>query len=372
MDPDHQTDDLKDKLIPFIGTRCSVCGGNDLELWYDQTDEDSVDNIRLVCKQCNTIREYDFEYYMLQLLEKNEQFRNIKTTELADGGKRQHFDIIADELVENEWKKIYIELKASSSFTTQRLHAILNIVLSGKSNTGNAKIVFAFPGRLPQQSIAFFKKYGIGIWDLAYISKRFSKEIKTVYHPILQPLFLKGLVSPTPLEKKLINDLKSMKPRKKNCFQYQKLIGKILERLFCPPLESPLSEHSDLSRVNRRDFILPNYVETGFWAFIRSEYLGYYIVADAKNYVGKISKKCALQLSNYLKAKGAGLFGLIVSRNGGAKGCIQTIRDIWIFDKKLIIILTDDDVEKMLIERLSGRNPEIIIRQKIEDFRLTL
>jgi hypothetical protein len=124
-------------------------------------------------------------------------------------------------------------------------------------------------------------------------------------------------------------------------------------------------------KINRRDFILPNYSEDDFWAFIRYQYSGDYVV-DAKIYSGKIKKRNVLQISNYLKKHGAGLFGLIICRRGGDNSCVQTLREIWAIDRKLIIVLTDDDIEKVLIEKSSGRNPEIIIRQKIEDFRLAL
>ena len=59
--------------------------------------------------------------------------------------------------------------------------------------------------------------------------------------------------------------------------------------------------------ANRRDFIFPNYCDTGFWAFLRSRYGADYIVADAKNYSQNVSRKDILQMSNYLKAHGAGL-----------------------------------------------------------------
>lgn len=38
----------------------------------------------------------------------------------------------------------------------------------------------------------------------------------------------------------------------------------------------------------------------------------------------------------------------------------------------MIIILDDNDVEQMLIEKKNGGNPEKLIRQKIEDFRLLI
>lgn len=38
----------------------------------------------------------------------------------------------------------------------------------------------------------------------------------------------------------------------------------------------------------------------------------------------------------------------------------------------MIIVLQDNDIEQMLLEKLSKRDPENVIRQKIEDFRLSI
>lgn len=56
------------------------------------------------------------------------------------------------------------------------------------------------------------------------------------------------------------------------------------------------------------------------------------------------------------------------------EGALFTLREVWAIDKKLIIILQDNDIEQMLLEKISKRDPENVIRQKmkIEDFRLSL
>ncbi len=75
-------------------------------------------------------------------------------------------------------------------------------------------------------------------------------------------------------------------------------------------------------------------------------------------------------MGNYLKMHGAGLFGIIVSRNGGDTGCYYTCREMWAMDQKLIIVLNDEEVIKMIIAKGTSNDPEEIIRQKIEQFRL--
>lgn len=85
-----------------------------------------------------------------------------------------------------------------------------------------------------------------------------------------------------------------------------------------------------------------------------------------------LQKKEVLQIANYLKVHGSGLFGIIVTRIGSSKSTIHTLQEVWSLDKKLIIVLNDVDVEQMLLEKINNREPEAVLRQKIEDFRLSI
>lgn len=362
--------------------KCALCGKENDNLQFhhilplDEGGNENISNLIWLCPNCNfsihgRIREVDLEQYFYLILSESEEFRNVVMQKsFRKENQIARVDLVAQEKIGDNWKEVLIEIKAQSSFTKARLSEILKLLRFYGTFAKDAKLVFLFPGELNQETYDVFEKQNIEIWDSNYIRKRFQKEIRHVANPRMQLLLMKKIVPRLSLERRLISDLKATKPGKRDWAKYQKLVGQILERLFCPPLQTPISELSDSSRTNRRDFVLPNYSNVGFWAFIRSKYYGDYIVVDAKNYSGKITKNVALQISNYLKKHGSGLFGLIVCRHGGNRASLQTLREVWAIDKKLIIVLTDDDIEKMLIEKSNRGNPEIIIRQKIEDFRL--
>lgn len=151
---------------------------------------------------------------------------------------------------------------------------------------------------------------------------------------------------------------------------YQRTIRDILAALWCPPLEQPLSENSNNSGVNRRDVIFPNYSDDGIWKFLRDHYEAHYIVVDAKNYGHPIKKVEVLQIANYLGNHGAGLLGVIVCRNGVSNSAEVTRREQWIIHRKLLVFLSDEDIDQMVSFAIVGSDPAIVIRQKIEDFRL--
>jgi hypothetical protein len=117
---------------------------------------------------------------------------------------------------------------------------------------------------------------------------------------------------------------------------------------------------------------MANYADDGYWHFMRTHYQADFVVIDAKNYKGKVKKSEVLQLANYLSARGTGLFGMITTRKGADTGATWTIREQWVLYSKLIVVLNDEDLDQMLTARDAGAEPWAVIRQKIEDFRLSV
>ena len=171
----------------------------------------------------------------------------------------------------------------------------------------------------------------------------------------------------------LIRELRDTPAGQVDWSRYQKLCERFLAFLFCPPLEKPIYERTNLLRSDRRDIILPNYVtDSGnFWSQMRLLYLAHFVVVDAKNWSSPIDKGEILKIANYLQAHGAGRFGMVMSRKGADNGAEIALREHWRTDQKMIVVLDDADVVQMLLLRGSGGDPTRVIRQKIEDFRLS-
>jgi hypothetical protein len=165
--------------------------------------------------------------------------------------------------------------------------------------------------------------------------------------------------------------LEKIRPGRADWSLYQETVRDILAEMFCPPLEQPLTEHSNQGGVSRRDIIFPNYMEQGFWKFLRDHYEAHYIVFDTKNYTGNVKKNDVLQLANYLNTHGAGLLGVLVCRNAADRSAEVTRREQWILHRKMIIVLNDHDLEQMQALFFEDDDPVKVIKQKIEDFRLS-
>lgn len=265
-------------------------------------------------------------------------------------------DIVAERKNGSKWEKLFVQVKGVPSLSQARIASVSEQILEIQKSEGGTPVL-AITGRLAESARSILKDKQIEVWDEDYIA--------SLCHNI----------APVPMrtrEQELVERLKSCQAGKTEWVSYQKLVGEILECLFCPVLSRPIPQKEDAFGANRRDFILPNYCETGFWAFMRNAYHADFIVVDAKNYSGQISKDDVLQVLNYLKVHGAGMFGLIICRNGVLQNADLKLREAWASEGKLILVLDDSDIEQMLIEKGSGRAPELVIRQKIEDFRLSM
>jgi hypothetical protein len=341
--------------------------------------DDSIDNIVLSCRECNVYRankmpfqEIELIYFLRKILDNHPDFKNLKEEDSPLDGINYRADIIAEQNIDGKWKKILIEVKSTPTFTSERLENIINRLNAYKAHLkDDEKLIFAFPGILPQADNDLFKKSSIEIWDRNFISKTFKNEIEQIDNKLFKKYFFLHSYNKSRIENSLLDELKSIKPGKGDWSKYQKHIEKILSYLFSDVLSDPITELSDKYGINRRDFILRNYCEEGIWKYLRDEYQADFIIIDAKNYTGKIKKNQILQISNYLKSCGTGLFAIIISRNGKEDNdSYFTRREVWTTSKKMIIIIGDDDIEKMILAKISSNQPEEIILQKIEEFRL--
>ena len=380
---------LRQKLLDKHNFTCVACGiKNDLvplEIAHlvpiSSGGETSEENLTVLCPNCHRSfdrqpREYEFVSFLTEILKNHPDFNDVKQETLLGRETRYRVDLIVSRQTTATKEELLIECKTHLALTSSHLHNIISQLEKFKASYGNCQMVLAIPATLRTTDLSALSAANIEAWDLQYISEHFSKQIQEARPSFYKALLLTRISRPTgnsAREQTLLNSLASCNPGKTDCYVYQSLVGEILECLFTPPLGKPIPELSDKSQANRRDFIMPNYADKGFWSFLRDKYGADYVVIDAKNYTRKVKKSEVLQIANYLKPHGAGLFGLIISRDGGdLTGCEHTLREQWLIHRKLILVLDDEDVKAMLVAKSDGRPPEEILEQKIECFRLSM
>lgn len=164
------------------------------------------------------------------------------------------------------------------------------------------------------------------------------------------------------VEQELAARLRNVSPGRAYWNPYQRVCLEILDHLFSPQLNRGKWERPNASRINRRDIIMPNYSTDGFWYHLRQAYQADHIVVEANNYANNVGKDQVVQMANYLTRHGTGLFGIIVTRNGGDKSALAIRREQWILYNKLILVLNDDDLVQKLTDFSQGDAPELLIK----------
>jgi len=323
-----------------------------------------------ISKYSNQIREIEFLELLIKMLNGSDEYESILKEPRIGFSKRFRPDITA---YRGDTRYI-IECKSKLAYSNSEIYKIRDYILDLKAFANeNDIMVFATPSRISTEVKSDFLNYKIEIWDIDYLMSAFRKDtfVKNNFNYNFIHFYDKHYYEES-FKSELIKKLDVCQPGKDSWSEYQRLVGLIVEELFCPPLSKPLPEYSDVTNTNRKDYVLPNYCNEGFWKFLREKYNAEYIVVEAKNYKNRVGKNQILQVANYLKPYGTGMFAFIFSRYGvDDKGGKQTIKEQWIMENKMIIVFEDSDVKNMLLaDTIEG--VEQIISDKIQEFRLSL
>lgn len=314
---------------------------------------------------------YEFEKFIYDLLNSLNEIDNViyepqilnRQVDFIATGKNKNLDQKSTKwIIETKKYKSLVNNGIIEQFYAKFLYLEIQ----------NSKPLFITSSGLTQSAQLIAKKRNISVWTLRDLFERITEDFAIKY-------FGKSKDSQKPPSPKinskevnLISSLKSINPGKKEWSNYQSLVFDILEYLFCPPLEIPHYELADLDSRNRRDIIFENDANEGFWKSMREIYKAYYIVVDAKNYSKPLSKRPIIDIAYYLKPYGCGMFGIIACRKGTNGASEHAIKEQWIGNKKMIVVLSDEDLIEMLEIKNNSGNPEAIIRKKIANFRMKL
>lgn len=313
-------------------------------------------------------REVEFIYWLVGLMGRNAAFSDVTLEPFIGTVEwRARADIMAVRKIEGVRQTLIIECKNRPLYGRALMDAIVQLVRYREVSDGN--LILAIPARLSLPDQMAVRSAGIELWDLDAIARIFAAQLADQPPHIM--MALGAITTLDSVEDNLVRELTECVPGKSHWSVYQKLIGRVIEHCFCPPLNAPISESPDQSGTNRRDFILANFAESGFWSHMRSRYLADYVVVDAKNYAGKVKKRDILQIANYLKPFGTGLFGMIISRNGPDASAIMTAREQWAHSQKLILVLDDRRCEALIRAAAAQESVQVLVRE-IQEFRLSM
>ena len=315
----NQREEIIQKLTERDGMYCSSCGKlldtehiaieHIIPKTYGGTDE--LHNLLLVCPKCNALLgskpalTLQFKEYIEDLLQQHSSYSNIRSN-IKTEDSMLDADLIFERTTNNKTDTIIAEISVDVSYTSDRIANIIELLNNYKNRCPFAKIAFIFPGELSQKYMRTFKSEGIEVWDRQYLESTFRNQIiskKTILSKMFFYTTDDGSFSTLTKDKYLekIEELKGCPRGKAHWGHYQRLVGEIIEMLFSPELEIPVSQSKDQYHRNRRDYTIANYATSNIWSFLRERYCAEFIVVDAKNSEKAITKQDVLQIENYLK-----------------------------------------------------------------------
>ena len=179
--------------------------------------------------------------------------------------------------------------------------------------------------------------------------------------------------SPVGRAQQLIQALDDVPLGARHAVAYEGACESILEFLCYPDLGSPKAQVFNSSRSFRRDLIMKNGAETGFWARMRERYLADYLIAEFKNVKSSVGNTSVWQLAGYMKEKGVGFFGMLIARNGVSRGTANpAILDQWIHANKMIVPVSNEDLKAMIEMRDSGGEPTDYVDDLVDRIRCSV
>ena len=140
---------------------------------------------------------------------------------------------------------------------------------------------------------------------------------------------------------------------------YQRLVYEILNFLFEPDLTGGEFEVSTYLGTERRDLIYWNEAEQSFWKYVRETYSSPLLMFECKNVAG-LEIEHINQTATYLGAR-LGMLAFIATREPASDAIVRKIYSVYndspSVPRKVILVLSDRDMEAMLAMRGSGESP---------------
>lgn len=151
-----------------------------------------------------------------------------------------------------------------------------------------------------------------------------------------------------------LEELRAVEPGRGHAKRYERLMIRILNRLFSPQLRDP---HSQVVSVDGREIIditFMNAATAGFWSDVKQRYGNALVVFELKN-MADLGNEEYQQLSSRLSDI-KGMFGVLVARRSDHLDLQRAYRRLH-QERKVILTLTDEDITKMLEDTANGLSP---------------
>lgn len=151
--------------------------------------------------------------------------------------------------------------------------------------------------------------------------------------------------------------------------KYESYLYSFLKTVLYPELDFAKEQCRTVNGVQIKDLIFYNRQKTPFLQEIYKQFKASQVVFELKN-VEEVTTGHINQLNRYL-SDNIGLFGILFTRKKPAPRIIKNTIDLWSGQRRVILIMDDDDLEQLYeVYNSKIRHPIDVINKKYVDFKL--
>jgi hypothetical protein len=175
-----------------------------------------------------------------------------------------------------------------------------------------------------------------------------------------------------PESERLMGTLKAIPIGREDAAKYQRTVLEILNFLFNPELIDGELEVGTIDSTERRDIIFTNDSDMTFWDYVRSEHSSLFLMFETKN-TQDLGAPALNQTATYLGDR-LGQLGFIVTRLRPPESATRKAFSIYNDSnpRKIILFLCDEDLERMLDQKVVGNSPTRYMQNLYRKFRTSV
>lgn len=178
-----------------------------------------------------------------------------------------------------------------------------------------------------------------------------------------------------PIEKvgaRHISELKAIPIGRDGWAKYEQKCTQILRYLFEDDLSTWDEQSCTDDGLSRFDLVCRIRSADDFWRTLIESFSSRYVLFEMKNYSDPIAAGQIYTTERYLYPKALRGTAIIVARNGADSGAIIATKGTLRENGKLILIITQEDLEIMLTKKDTGDSPNDYLSNKLDDHLISL
>lgn len=328
---------------------------------------------------------HNLEDFSLQAMQQIEGLKVLNDEKTASIDIRKNIRYIPDFVCELNGNKYMVEVKRS--FSISIMNKLLDKINEAAKSI-NAVAILIFFERIPQKYRSLIEdNYKIQVFDIANIlytvikNKELVKELSALVSFSLDTVVPEKPKLDIKIKKNVkknktpnyIKELHNLESGIKNAKKYENLLERIIKDIFISELELFYAQNRTEDGINIFDMICKiKNTEDEFFTTLERFFNSKYILFEFKNYSEKIKQGEICTTEKYLYGTALRNVAIIITRKGIDTNGDKLVKGILRETGKLMLVLNDDDVIKMIELYDNGDKASDVLMKKLDKMLVTL